>query len=81
MRVAQHGLCHTAHEQAAQAALHRDRPLTYARVDLIRDSDGAPRLLELELCEPSLFLAHAEGSAGRLAASIADALARGASAA
>ncbi len=27
----------------------------YARIDLIRDPDGAPRLLELELTEPSLF--------------------------
>lgn len=28
----------------------------YARVDLVRDDDGAPRVLELELVEPSLFL-------------------------
>jgi O-ureido-D-serine cyclo-ligase len=37
----------------------------YARVDLIRDDAGAPRLLELELTEPSLFFAHAAGSAER----------------
>lgn len=42
--------------------------LLYARVDLIRDDDGRPALLELELTEPSLFLAHAPGSAERLAA-------------
>ncbi len=42
--------------------------LLYARVDLIRDGAGTPRLLELELAEPSLFLAHAPGSADRLAA-------------
>ena len=42
-------------------------PLAYARVDLIRDGDGAPRLLELELAEPSLFFAHGEGSAQRFA--------------
>jgi len=44
--------------------------LVYARVDLLRDRQGAPRLLELELTEPSLFLAHAPGSAGRFAAAL-----------
>jgi glutathione synthase/RimK-type ligase-like ATP-grasp enzyme len=42
--------------------------LLYARVDLIRGDDGEPRLLELELTEPSLFFAHAPGSAAQLAA-------------
>ena len=44
--------------------------LVYARVDLLRDAAGAPRLLELELTEPSLFLAHAPGSAERFAAAL-----------
>jgi hypothetical protein len=39
----------------------------YARVDLIRDDTGQPRVLELEMTEPSLFFRHAPGSAGRLA--------------
>ncbi len=38
-------------------------PLAYARIDLIRDASGTPCLLELELCEPSLFFAHGKGSA------------------
>lgn len=42
----------------------------YARVDLIHDDDGSPRLLELELSEPSLFFDHAEGSADRFAAAV-----------
>jgi glutathione synthase/RimK-type ligase-like ATP-grasp enzyme len=42
--------------------------LLYARIDLIRGAAGEPRLLELEITEPSLFLAHASGSAERLAA-------------
>jgi hypothetical protein len=42
----------------------------YARVDLIADEYGTPHLLELELCEPSLFLSHSEGAADRLAAAI-----------
>ena len=44
--------------------------LLYARVDLIHDDDGAPRVLELELTEPSLFFEHAPGSADRFAAAI-----------
>ncbi|HEY2769601.1 MAG TPA: hypothetical protein VGI87_03495 [Solirubrobacteraceae bacterium] len=44
--------------------------LLYARVDLIRGPEGEPRLIELELTEPSLFLSHGEGAAGRLAEEI-----------
>lgn len=42
-------------------------PLPYARIDLLQDAAGRPCLLELELTEPSLFFAHAEGSADRFA--------------
>ena len=35
------------------------------------DDSGAPVVLELELVEPSLFLAYAEGAAERVAAAIA----------
>lgn len=42
-----------------------DAPLLYARIDLLRDEDGAPCLLELELTEPSLFLYTADGAAER----------------
>lgn len=45
-------------------------PLPYARVDLLPSPDG-PRLLELELTEPSLFLPYAPGSADRLAQALA----------
>ncbi len=37
----------------------------YARVDLIRDAEGRPCLLELELAEPSLFFDRAPGAADR----------------
>ena len=43
--------------------------LAYARVDLLPSRQG-PMLLELELTEPSLFFAHAPGSAERFAASL-----------
>jgi glutathione synthase/RimK-type ligase-like ATP-grasp enzyme len=42
--------------EEALAAVPSPEPLTYARVDCVTDTDGAPRLMELELIEPSLFL-------------------------
>jgi O-ureido-D-serine cyclo-ligase len=51
---------------AAHAAIPFSAPL-YARIDMVRDTQGAPVLLELELTEPSLFFAQAPGSADRLA--------------
>jgi glutathione synthase/RimK-type ligase-like ATP-grasp enzyme len=48
--------------------------LLYARVDLVRGEDGTPMLLELELTEPSLFLAHGDGAAERFADAIVRAL-------
>lgn len=46
-------------ELAVGAAImkHLDRPPVYARVDLVRDNSNNPLILELELVEPSLFLA------------------------
>jgi O-ureido-D-serine cyclo-ligase len=55
--------------QQVLTAIPFEAPL-YSRVDLIRDDRGAPRLLELELTEPSLFFAHASGSADRFAAAV-----------
>jgi glutathione synthase/RimK-type ligase-like ATP-grasp enzyme len=49
-------------------------PLLYARVDLVRDPAGQPRLMELELIEPSLFFDQQPGSAARLARAIAQRL-------
>ncbi len=60
---------------AARDALKLDAPLAYARVDLIRDGDGRPCLLELELCEPSLFFPYADGSADRFVARLRERLA------
>lgn len=47
------------------AALPYSSPLLYARVDLLRDAQGLPVLLELELTEPSLFFLYAQGSVER----------------
>jgi hypothetical protein len=57
--------------QRVLGALPFPLPL-YARVDLIRDAAGAPVLLELELTEPSLFFAHAPGSAERFTAALVE---------
>jgi len=54
---------------AACAAI-ADGPPLYARVDLVRDDNGRPVVLELELAEPSLFFAFGPGSAERFAAAI-----------
>jgi glutathione synthase/RimK-type ligase-like ATP-grasp enzyme len=51
--------------QRVLAALPFPGPLLYARVDLLRDAQGAPVLLELELTEPSLFFPFAQGSVER----------------
>jgi hypothetical protein len=51
--------------------------LLYARVDMVRDGDGAPVLMELEAVEPCLYLDHADGAAARLAAAIQRRLSRG----
>ncbi len=48
-----------------------DPPLLYARIDLVRDDAGAPRVLELELTEPSLFFRQADGAEARFAAAVA----------
>lgn len=54
---------------AALRAIPGGLPL-YARVDLIEDDEGQPRVLELELTEPSLFFNTAAGSAERFAEAI-----------
>lgn len=48
--------------------------LLYARVDLVPGPDGDPLVIELELLEPSLFLAHVPGAADHLARAIAERL-------
>lgn len=54
--------------EAALAGLAGE--LLYARVDLVRDDAGAPRLMELELIEPSLFLLQHPPALTRLAAAV-----------
>lgn len=53
---------------AALAATPGDAP-AYARVDMVRDAEGALRLMELELIEPDLYLGLAPKGGGRLAGS------------
>ena len=58
-----------AGERAAAARVLAACPfadLLYARVDLVRDASGRPLLLELELVEPTLFVADAPAGLERL---------------
>ena len=52
---------------------HLDPP-AYARVDLVRSDSGEPLVLEVELTEPSVFLATSTGAAARLARTLASLL-------
>ena len=54
----------------AEAALAPYGDLLYARVDLARDADDRPLVMELELVEPSLFFVYGEGSALRYVAGL-----------
>ena len=56
--------------QAALAGVPWPEPLLYARIDLVPGPDGEPVLMELEITEPSLFLARSAGAADRFAAAI-----------
>jgi glutathione synthase/RimK-type ligase-like ATP-grasp enzyme len=56
----------TAAEEILDSLPWPRRELLYARVDLIPGPDGAPRLVELELTEPSLFLSYQDGAADQL---------------
>ncbi len=61
-----------AERALAEAALapYRDR-LLYGRVDLARDAAGRPMVMELELVEPSLFLARSAYALERLVGALA----------
>jgi glutathione synthase/RimK-type ligase-like ATP-grasp enzyme len=63
---------------ARQAVASVGRTLLYARVDMVADEPrDLPRLMELELIEPALFLAHAPSHAvDRLAGAVAERLRR-----
>lgn len=62
-------------ERALAAVPGGPERLLYARVDLLPGAGGDPLVVEVELAEPSLFLAQVPGSADRLAAAIRTALA------
>jgi glutathione synthase/RimK-type ligase-like ATP-grasp enzyme len=47
-----------------------EEPLLYARVDLVRDLEGRPALIELELIEPDLYLSYDPASGARFARAV-----------
>lgn len=56
-----------AQQCVAAVDVDNSSPLLYARVDFLRDDQGALRLNELELVDPSLFFRHAPQAAETLA--------------
>jgi hypothetical protein len=57
-------------ELARRAVAAAPGPLLYARVDVARAADGAPRVMELELIEPSLFFPQAPAALDRYVAAV-----------
>lgn len=55
---------------ARRAVAAAPGPLLYARVDVARDAGGAPRVMELELIEPSLFFPQAPAALVRYVAAV-----------
>jgi glutathione synthase/RimK-type ligase-like ATP-grasp enzyme len=47
-------------------------PLPYARVDLVPMANGRPRIMEVELIDPNLFLVSSEGAVSRFADAITE---------
>jgi glutathione synthase/RimK-type ligase-like ATP-grasp enzyme len=63
--------------EAAEAALRAaDADLLYARVDLVRDLEGAPVLMEIELVEPDLYLEYHPAAPAAFARAVAAAAIR-----
>jgi glutathione synthase/RimK-type ligase-like ATP-grasp enzyme len=60
---------------ALRAVAAVDGDVLYARVDMVPGPDGEPRIMELELIEPSLFLDHSPQALDRYAGAIARRLA------
>ncbi len=57
-------------EQVLAAVPGGAAQLLYARVDMVRDDEGAPRLMEVELVEPCLFFALSDVATQRMASAI-----------
>ena len=57
---------------AAARILELNEPLLYARIDMVPGDDGRPMLMELELTEPSLFMATTPGSEVGFASAVAN---------
>lgn len=60
-----------AETDLARRVLHAlPHPTLHARVDVVKDADGRPVLMELEVIEPHLFLAESPGAVDRYADAI-----------
>ena len=59
---------------SAAQSLNDNCQITYARVDMVRDSEGSFRIMELELIEPSLFLGFAADDGAMFAGAVQSAV-------
>lgn len=69
-------ICEDEFEVATKALAPMAERLLYARVDLVRDAENRPCVMELELVEPSLFLLQHLPALERLADAVAASLDR-----
>jgi hypothetical protein len=67
----------TVAASALKAVRGSDRPLPYARVDMVPGPEGAPVLMEIELIEPNLFMVWSDGAVQRFVTGLANFAARG----
>jgi glutathione synthase/RimK-type ligase-like ATP-grasp enzyme len=74
--IAAHAPAPDEREAAERVLAAVDQPLLYARVDLVRAANGDPRLIELELIEPDLYIGHAEDRGSAFANAVLDRLGR-----
>ena len=58
----------------ASEHLQLNRPLLYARIDLVKGEEDKPLLLEMEIAEPSLSLPFDDGGATRFARALTNEL-------
>jgi hypothetical protein len=65
LEIAEQTLARYRELAASEEVLAGTEPLLYSRIDLIEADDGTPRVLEMELIEPSLFFETDDAAAAR----------------
>jgi glutathione synthase/RimK-type ligase-like ATP-grasp enzyme len=74
--IAAHDPAPDERDAAARILAAVEEPLLYARIDLVRGLDGEPKLIELELIEPDLYLGYDHAAGARFAAAALERIGR-----